>query len=179
MKNVCLLFVSLVLICIACKKEPMPKPIVLPSDVTFHNSQVFLNGVLNTNFKYKFQLNSNAQLLALTMIDSFDLISNVLGFSVTNPFSKIYDFHTGDIGVSDKILTSFRQIVAEDLKGYSYKYLDSDENFFTIEKIDFVEKKVKGRFLVKFERTSKNGNKDLKLPKYLLYQGVFFETFIE
>ena len=66
----------------------------------------------------------------------------------------------------------------EDLIGYSYELLDKEDGFIHITHLDTLEMTVKGNFEVKFVRTSKNGNRqDLGLPKYLYFQGVFYENY--
>jgi hypothetical protein len=69
------------------------------------------------------------------------------------------------------------QIINEDVIGYEYKLIDEEEGFFNIENLDTIKHEVKGRFRATFCRTSKNGNKDLGLPKILLFQGIFYDSY--
>jgi hypothetical protein len=55
--------------------------------------------------------------------------------------------------------------------------IEPERNFFEIEHLDTAKMEVSGRFRVKFERTSKNGNPDFDLPKVMLFQGVFHENY--
>ena len=108
--------------------------------------------------------------------DSADQVTNILGFDWLPLETGNFELHEDRI-LFIKALTNFNQVISEDLEGYSYKLIDAEDGFFEVSSIDTVQQIVKGRFEAKFKRTSKNGNKDLGLPKILLFQGVFHERY--
>jgi hypothetical protein len=108
--------------------------------------------------------------------DSFELVINAFGFAWLPLSTGNFELHNEDI-LYVKANTNFSQIIAEDLEGYSYKLEDPEEGFLEVQELDTIQKIAKGRFKAKFKRTSKNGNKDLGLPKILLFQGVFHDRY--
>jgi hypothetical protein len=105
-----------------------------------------------------------------------DLVINTFGFNWLPLSVGKFELHQEHI-LFVKALTNFSQYVSEDLIGYKYKLEDADEGFLDVEQLDSIQQVVKGRFKVKFKLTSRNGNKDLGLPKILLFQGVFHEQY--
>jgi hypothetical protein len=158
-----------------CAKEPTPFE-NLPSEVNLGESVIYLNGQLESNYRPDFKYIEINKIMNYGFYDSVDLKINILGFGWLPLSSGDFELHEERI-LFVKALTNFDQVISEDLKGYSYKLIDADEGFFNVESLDTVQHIVKGRFQAKFKRTSKNGNRDLGLPKILLFQGVFHEQY--
>ena len=110
-------------------------------------------------------------------VERVDDIINSVGFDLLPLSTGDFGLHTQHVISSFEAVTNFNQIINEDLEGYSYKLIDTDDGFFKVESMDTIQQIVKGRFQAKFKRTSKNGNKDLGLSKILLFQGVFNEHY--
>lgn len=160
---------------IGCRKHPPEAS--LPDEVAFGESVVYLNGEeadyipavlyssVNRVMSYSFgQTKNQGQLI------------NHLGFGRLPYETGEFELTTENI-LYIKARTSFNQTVAEDLGGYEYKLIDEKEGFFHVEQLDTVQLTVKGRFKAKFCRTSRNGNRNLDLPKVLLFQGAFYEPY--
>lgn len=165
----------------SCKKdnEEFPIGIELPTTIEFGESQIYRNGELidyerriyhktNTiqqDFSYSFFLKQD---IVLWHSFKFNWLPADTGF-----------FKIDKPGVMHEVSsTSFTQVISEDLLGYSYDLMDKEDGFIHITHLDTIDMKVKGTFEVKFKRTSKNGNKeDLGLPKYLYFQGIFYDQY--
>lgn len=169
-----------VAICLAssCDKDELDPPeAVLPDEVAFGESEIYLNGELKEGYIPGFLYIKVYQTMNYGFSESPRLLlSNTVGFSWLPLEPGNFALHTERIPFI-KAKTSFSQIIDEDLEGYSYELIDADEGFFNVESLDTVKLEVKGRFKAKFKRTSKNGNGDLGLPKVLLFQGVFYENY--
>ncbi len=177
-----ILFLGFILIGTSCEKddEEFPMGVQLPESVEFGKSEIYRNGELldyerrffhwketsvHKHFTYSFFLQQEIDLWHSLV---FTWLPADTGF-----------FKVGNPGVMHEIAsTGFSQVVDEDLWGYSYELLDKEDGFIHITHLDTLEMTVKGNFEVKFVRTSKNGNRqDLGLPKYLYFQGVFYENY--
>jgi hypothetical protein len=159
----------------ACAKEPSAAE-NLPSEVNLGESQTYLNGKLESNYKSYVLYVEADKTMNYIFYDSIELKINSVGFSWLPLTTGDFELHDERI-LFVKALTSFNQIISEDLEGYSYKLIDEEEGFLKVEALDTVQHTVKGRFQAKFKRTSKNGNGNLGLPKILLFQGVFHEEY--
>jgi len=170
-------FVSL-LVC-SCKKEPEPKEATnLPNEVNLGESAIYLNGELIPTYKADCKYGEVNKIMSYVFYDSINLVTNIVGFDWLPQSTGNYELHDERI-LFVKALTSFSQIVDEDLEGYSYELEDPEEGFCNIEYLDTIQQVAKGRFKAKFKRTSTNGNGDLGLPKRLLFQGVFHEKYVK
>lgn len=176
MKKACILLTTILtmLLC-SCAKEPTPFK-DLPNEVNLGASVVYLNGNLASNYKTEFKYIEINKIMSYGFFDSADQVTNILGFDWLPLETGNFELHEDRI-LFIKALTNFNQVISEDLEGYSYKLIDAEDGFFEVSSIDTVQQIVKGRFEAKFKRTSKNGNKDLGLPKILLFQGVFHERY--
>jgi hypothetical protein len=175
MKNILLSLFLGILFLEACVKEP-PEAQNLPESVELGKSVVFLNGEEASGYKASFLQQSKAKTMNYIFSDSFELVINAFGFAWLPLSTGNFELHNEDI-LYVKANTNFSQIIAEDLEGYSYKLEDPEEGFLEVQELDTIQKIAKGRFKAKFKRTSKNGNKDLGLPKILLFQGVFHDRY--
>jgi len=163
------------LLFVGCAKDP--SPIILPSEVDFGNSEIYLNGELSVGYNPVFVYDKVNKLITYGFVERKDDIVNSLGFAWLPQSTGDFALHSQRSVFTNSALTAFNQTINVDQQGYEYKLIDSDEGFFKVEFIDTLQQTVKGRFQAKFKRTSKNGNEDLDLPKVLLYQGVFNETY--
>lgn len=155
----------------SCHKDPTP--VDLPEEVNLGESVVYSNGEV-ANYQAFFRFRKVHGIMTYVFGDSIALIANIFGFDFIPLMTGNFNLKSSGSSIDRRAaLTSFSQTVSEDLDGYSYKFVDPDEGFFNVESLDTVQQIVKGRFLAKFKRTSKNGNKDLGLPKCMLLQGVF------
>ncbi|MBX2891368.1 MAG: hypothetical protein KF734_10600 [Saprospiraceae bacterium] len=161
---------------LACEKEsPTTITVDLPDSVEFGKSVVYLNGELTEVYKPDFQLDTIYHLMNYIFIDS--TISDVItvwGFAWLPIKEGNFELHTERL-LYVKALVQFSQIVDGDLDGYDYELIDANEGFLNIEHLDTVKMEVKGRFRVKFKRTTKNGNGDLGLPEFLQFDGAFYD----
>jgi hypothetical protein len=177
MKNVLLFSVAIIIlgIPVSCQKDPTEA--LLPDNVEFEKSVIYLNGE-ESAYVPDIQYDSINRVMSYGFFESRNQgqLENLLGFGRLPYEPGEFDLTTENI-LFTKARTSFRQIVSEDLEGYKYKLVDADEGFFHVEYLDTVNMEVKGRFKAKFCRTSKNGNKDLGLPKNIVFQGVFYEKY--
>lgn len=160
----------------SCQKDP-PEAI-LPEEVELGASVVYLNG------------EEEAMYLSIAAYDTINRVMNY-GFEESLNQGQLVNslgfgrlpYSTGEFSLTTenilytKARTSFDQTVSEDLDGYEYKLIDAGDGFFNLEYLDTVKMEVRGRFKAKFKRTAKNGV-DGGLPKYLTFQGVFYENYI-
>lgn len=158
-----------------CEKDPLG--VLLPDDVEFGESIVYLNGMEEDYLPF-LEYDSVNRVMNYVFAQSINQgqLINSLGFGRLPHDTGGFQLTTDNI-LYVKARTSFHQTVGEDQEGYEYKLVDADEGFFIVEYLDTINMEVKGRFKAKFRRTSKNGNKDLGLPKNLLFQGVFYENY--
>ena len=161
---------------ISCRKDP-PEA-TLPDEVEFGHSVVFLNGE-EVDYLPEFGHDTFNQIMNYPFLQTKNQgnILNLLGFGRLPLRTGDFQLTTENI-LYIKARTSFSQTVSEDLEGYEYKLVDEDEGFLKIEALDTIKMEVKGRFKAKFKRTSKNGFDDGDLPKFLLFQGVFFDNYV-
>jgi hypothetical protein len=160
---------------ISCKKDP-PEAI-LPEEVEFGESVVYLNGKV-ADYLPVFNHDTINYLLNFSFVETKNQsqLVNSLNFDWLPLQEGKYKLIT-DRTPRVNALTSFSQTVSEDLEGYEYKLMDANEGYFNIEHLDTISMEVKGRFKVKFCRTKKNGTKDGDLPKNMVIQGVFYEKY--
>ena len=173
-QNIGFFVMAMFFINLCCTKEPIA--IEIPDFVPFEKSEIYLNGELIPNYKPDLKYFQVDSVINYSFYDSTGIRVNVLGFAWLPLTIGTFDLHSDRI-LYIKALTQFSQIVGEDLKGYSYELIDANEGFLNITELDTLTRVVQGNFLAKFKRTSKNGNSDLGLPKYLLFQGVFNEKY--
>ena len=177
MKNLSILLFLFAIISASLGCEKDPKEAILPDDVEFGESVVYLNGEVE-DYLPDFQYDSTIHVMSYGFEQTRNQgqLTNLFGFGLL-PLST-GDFQiTSENKLFEKARASFHQTVSEDLDGYEYKLVDASEGFLNIEYLDTVNMEVKGRFKAKFCRTSKNGNKDLGLPKSIVFQGVFYENY--
>jgi hypothetical protein len=163
---------------LACEKEKNPTTIAvdLPDNVEFGKSVVYLNGEITEVYKPDFQLDTIYHLVNYIFIDSTSKanVITLFGFDWLPINEGNFILHTErELYIGAK--TIFSQTVSEDLSGYDYELIDANEGFLNIEYLDTAKMEVKGRFRVKYKRTSKNGNGDLGLPEYLQFDGAFYD----
>jgi len=177
-----ILFFGFSLIGTSCEKddEEFPMGVQIPDSVEFGKSEIYRNGELfdyerrffhwkrtsvHKDFSYTFFLKQEIDLWhSLT----FTWLPADTGFFKIDRPGVMYEIAS----------TGFSQVVDEDLPGYKYELLDKENGFIHITHLDTAEMTVKGNFEAKFIRTSKNGNRqDLGLPKFLYFQGVFYENY--
>lgn len=158
-----------------CKKDP-PEAI-LPDDVEFGKSIIFLNGE-EVDYLPDFKNDTFNHLMNYPFVQTKDqgTTKNVFTFDWLPLSTGNFQLTTDNIP-RVKAVTSFGQIIDVDTEGYKYKLVDEEEGFLNIESLDTIKMEVKGRFKAKFCRTSKNGQKDLGLPEILLFQGVFYDKY--
>lgn len=165
-----------VLAVLGCKKDPAEA--VLPDEVKLGESIVYLNSI-EDDYIPDFQYDSINRVMSYGFVQTRNQgqLVNQFGFGLL-PY-KIGEFELTTENIAYvKARASFYQTISEDLGGYKYKLMDADEGFFHVEYLDTINLEVKGRFKAKFCRTSKNGNRDLGLPKNIVFQGVFYEHYI-
>lgn len=161
---------------LACEKEnPATIKVELPDDIEFGKSVIYLNGEVVETYKPDFQLDTIYQLMNYVFLDTTKAnISTLFAFDWLPINEGNFQLHEERIPYI-KALTSISQTVNEDLPGYEYQLVDADEGFLNIEYLDTAKMEAKGRFRVKFKRTSQNGNDDLGLPEYLQFDGAFYD----
>ncbi len=160
---------------IGCRKDP-PEA-VLPDEVALGESIVYLNGEEADYMPYfRYQSTNRVMAYAFVQTKNQGQLENLLGFSYLPYKTGEFELTTENI-LFVKANTYFGQTVGEDSDGYEYKLIDEEEGFFHVEEMDTVQLTVKGRFTAKFCRTSRNSNRNLGLPKVLLFQGVFYEPY--
>ncbi|MCU0346628.1 MAG: hypothetical protein MUC59_06780 [Saprospiraceae bacterium] len=174
-----LIFLSLAIMSllsvISCKKDP-PEA-MLPEDVEFGESVVYLNGE-EVDYVPAFNHDTINYLLNFGFIQSKNQgqLVNSFSFDWLPLLEGEYELITERIPRINA-LTFFSQTLSEDLDGYEYKLMDANEGFFVIEHLDTINMEVKGRFKAKFCRTKKNGA-DGDLPKNIVVQGFFYENYV-
>jgi hypothetical protein len=181
MKNLSSEILSVLLcliVLVGCKKDPV---VNLPNQVDLGQSVVYLNGDLfdSEPILYQTKLNKLFYCVFDQKINNDDVgeLINRLGFSLLPLKVGTYNTTT-DRAEGVAAFTSFGQSFAEDLTGYNYKLEDPEDGYFTITSIDTMEQIVTGKFRAEFCRTSKNGIKeDLKMPKHLVFEGIFHEKY--
>ncbi len=159
-----------------CEKDPLEA--ILPNEVEFGESVVYLNGNVE-DYIPDFQYDSVIHVMSYGFEQSRNQgqLTNLFGFGLL-PLSTGNFKITSENKLFEQARASFHQTISEDLEGYEYKLVDADEGFLHVEYLDSIKMEVKGRFKAKFCRTSKNGNKNLGLPKHIVFQGVFYENYI-
>jgi hypothetical protein len=178
MKNLFLSIVIFILLLLnfGCTKDS--NEVILPESVEIGKSKVYLNGeeVDYLPFIGNDTINKVIHYLFSQSKDNGSII-NGCGFG--SLALKIGDYQLTDQNSPfTKAFTTFHQTIDGDVTGYEYKLSDQEDGFLKIESLDSIKLEVKGSFRAKFCRTSKNGNKNLGLPKTLLFQGIFFETYL-
>jgi hypothetical protein len=169
-----LLSAFLCILFLQCQKDP--PAVNLPDDVALGESVIYLNGEIADGYEPDFRRDTIYHLLSFPFVKTETNIVTVFGFDWLPIEKGNFQLHSERI-LYIKALALFSQVVNEDLAGYEYELTDADEGYFNIEYLDTIKMEVKGRFKVKFKRTSKNGNGDLGLPKNLQYEGVFYENY--
>ncbi|MDX1912184.1 MAG: hypothetical protein SFV22_11885 [Saprospiraceae bacterium] len=174
------LLFSLLLLAAGCSKEPEIIEAVLPETVELGKSETYVNGVRDEAYIADFRIDTFHKLLNFPygkVRTGKYLEYLIMGFSwapiQVGNFSLSGDQRTP----GNYVDAGFTHLIAQDLLGYSYELIEQDNGFFSIESLDTVKMEVSGRFKVKFERTSKNGNPDFDLPRVMLFQGVFHEKY--
>lgn len=159
----------------SCQKDP--PEVVLPGEVELGASIVYLNGEVAATYLPEVLYDSINRVMTYGFVESLNQgqLINSLGFGYLPLSTGDFPITTED-ALYEKAFTSFNQTVSEDLDGYDYKLIDADEGFFNQEYLDTINLEVKGRFKAKFKRTAKNGING-GLPKYLTFQGVFYENY--
>ena len=157
----------------SCDKDP--KEVDLPFEVDMGKSIVYLNGK-EVDYEPHIFLHKVYNHMNFPFVQKKGDILNQVAFSWLPVKTGDFALHTERVQYV-KALTSFSQIVDEDIEGYEYELESPDEGFFNIEGLDTVKLEVKGRFKAKFRRTSKNGHGNLGLPEVLLFQGIFNEKY--
>lgn len=175
MKKLLWISALMILFMLSCKKDP--KEAILPEQVGFGESVVYLNGEL-ADYLPTFNHDTINYLLNLSFVESKNQgqLVNALNFDWLPLREGEYKLITKR-EPRVNALTSFSQTISEDLDGYEYKLMDADDGFFHIEYLDTINMEVKGRFKAKFCRTKKNGTKDGDLPKNMVFQGVFYDKY--
>jgi hypothetical protein len=174
MKNIAFILIFIVFI-LSCKKDYSDTK--LPDTVEFGKSEIFLNGE-KLAFLPIIQNDTFQKTLNFSFKQSLDSksIINVVGFDFL-PL-EVNNFNLSDEFILYKNAhAAFNQVVDEDLIGYEYELVDIEDGLFNIESLDTIKFEVSGRFQVKFCRTSRNGNFNLELPKTLVFQGVFNDSY--
>lgn len=167
---------SLLILC--CHKDPV---VDLPEEVNLGESITYLNGkVFDSKPDLYYRQFDQLFFAAFGQIKDNPEVGqlyNTLAFSLLPLRQGDYALITErNLGVA--AYPGFEQIFAEDLSGYTYEVQDKEEGYFNITYLDTVAQVIKGRFKVKFCRTSKNGVKeDLEMPKHLVFEGVFHEKY--
>lgn len=161
----------------SCSKSEFPTEAEIDPNIGLGETKIYLNGKVQINFEPDFLFIPLHDYIRFGFKDEVeDWLWNILGFSGLK-------LQTGRFELVDKgpihngAITSFVQVYQEDLEGYSYKLINQQDGYFEIESLDTIKQEVKGSFKAIFERTSKNGHSDLRLPKILLFQGVFYEKY--
>ena len=167
------LFFLTILFAIGCKKDP-PEAI-LPEDVEFGKSVIYLNGE-EVDYVAVLENDTFNHLMNYGFSQEKGNIFNLLSFGRMPLSTGGFQLTTENI-LYEKARTSFNQIVDKDLDGYEYELEDVDDGFLNIEYFDSIKMEVKGRFKAKFRRTAKNGV-DGDLPKHLVLQGVFYDKYV-
>lgn len=160
----------------SCQKDP--PEVILPEEVELGASVVYLNGEKEATYLALVAYDTINRVMNYGFEESLNQgqLVNSLGFGRLPYSIGEFSLTTENI-LHTKARTSFHQTVSEDLDGFDYKLIDADEGFFNVEYLDTINLEVKGRFKAKFKRTAKNGF-DGDLPKYLTFQGVFYEKYI-
>ncbi len=172
MRTILLLSIGLISIFTSCHKDGEAD---LPNEVKLGKSVVYLNGC-KKDYEPDFIVSKINNHINYAFVHQHDDIVNLLGFGWLPIHAGDFELHTERIQLI-KALTSFSQVVDEDLTGYEYELENPEEVFFNVEALDTVKLEVKGRFRAKFRRTTKNGYKNLGLPEHMLFQGVFNEKY--
>ncbi len=157
-----------------CHKDTIE--VDLPSEVELGETVVYFNGELTDMYKPDFRTDTIYEILSFGFVNNTGDIINSFGFYWLPIAEGNFQLTTERIP-QVKAISFFSQTIDEDLDGYDYKLIDAEEGFFNIEHLDTVKREVKGRFRAKFKRTSKNGNKNLGLPKFIQVDGVFNEPY--
>lgn len=173
--HACLLFLSFGIIIAACRR---PDPIDnLPSEVNLSASVTYLNGEVAA-YTQEFLFDTLNRVMTYGFVETVPSksIENLVGFGFVPYETGSFEL-TSDYPPNEKVSASFSQTYDEDLDGYEYELIDAEDGFLEIESLDTVKMEVKGRFLARFKRTKRNFKFNLGLPKYLIFQGVFYETY--
>lgn len=167
--------IALLMAITGCEKDPTE--VMLPDDVEFDETVVYLNGEIEDCLPFlEYDTVNRVMNYVFAQSRNQGQLINSLGFGRLPYSIGEFELTTKNI-LYEKARVSFHQTVGEDLEGYEYKLVDADEGFYNVEYLDTINLEVKGRFKAKFCRTSKNGNKGLGLPKNLVFQGVFYENY--
>ncbi len=161
----------------SCDKESDPTEIVLSTEINLGESRVYMNGELQPGYKHDFSYTGIIKEMRYRFNEiPQPWIYNSVAF-VWLPL-KEGRFPISSEGKLFEIAnTGFSQIYDGDLPGYRYELIEPEHGYIEIELLDTVRQEVKGHFQAKFRRTTKNGQKDLGLPKVILMQGVFYQTY--
>lgn len=160
-----------------CSKSEFPVEAEIDSNIGLGESRVYINGNIESGYRSTIQFVELYNTLLFNFQDEpEEWLWNAISFSgITKSVGNYNIIGTGTIAGPPN--TSFTQTFQEDLEGYSYKLINQQDAYFEIESIDTIKQEVKGSFKAIFERTTKNGHSDLRLPKILLFQGVFYEKY--
>lgn len=172
--------ISLIVFCnmISCTKPDTPD-INLPVSVELGQSQFYINGELK-DYDHLFIYDTiNKQMGFVFRHDDISKNSKTqLSFSFL-PYSEgKYILHRERI-LYKGAFTGFNQLIAEDLKGWSFELDRPEDGYFEIIKIDKLNKTVLIKFKAMFKVSSKNGNGDTGLPENIKFEGIFNESYQE
>jgi hypothetical protein len=169
--------ILLLFVCLfSCKKDPMP--ISITQEVSQGEFILNMNG---TQLLYQDSItsvDSNRYHLGLFEKRANGTETRGLGLSFIMKRAGCFEFTTKRDAFgptpSESILVSFVHVVEEDLRGYKYSYDDDKDNFFYVEKLDELNRTVKGEGRVQFNLTSKNGWSFPDLPDHMVLEFKFF-----
>lgn len=172
-----LVLLLLAIVNFSCEKENNPIEIELPTQINFGESKIYMNGLLKPGFTTEiFYTTSVDDIGFLFGEDVNHRLAHGVGFGwmplkeARYPIGKPAVFH-------EVATASFSQSLEEDLPAYEYELIEPENGYFEIEQLDTIKQEVKGHFKAKFRRTTKNGHKDLGLPKIILMQGIFYQPY--
>ena len=185
LQKICL-FISIILFSFSCKKN-IEFNSDLPDSVELNEAVVFLNGdrkdeydVITVRNREVYQImaygfsNLHSDIAGVTSL-SFDRCPRSVGrFTLSSDNQATITDETA-------CYASLTQTVYEDLDGQEFELQDDSDNYLEITELDYENKYASGHFKAKFKRTSNGGSgiDDVKLPKWVTFEGIFSQEFEE
>jgi hypothetical protein len=167
-----LLFLCLFSI-LSCKKDPL----AINETLIRGEWIVEMNG---ERVNYRQQINDNdSTTLSLIFFEKRQFNLETIGFSIGR-FPKRegnFKFTTLPLllgGDPKAALVYFAHVVEEDLAGYRYQFDKDRDNYFFVEKLDTINKTIKGEGRVQFKLESKNGWEFAYMPDHIIMEFKFF-----
>lgn len=152
-------FIALSILFLSCNVD---YGVTLPDEIPIGTNIIYINGEQRNfeNYFYSVKTVDNKLRFFIKFTENVNdgEFINQLGSLTYWPASNTeYVLMAEESEETMTMQVAFTQIYDEDLPGWDYKFTNSNDNYFFIEKLDTLNNTVSGRGLLKFKRTKTNG----------------------